>query len=92
VPLLPGVRALAESGIVPGGSRRNLDWVSPRLDVGSHDPVTVLLLADAQTSGGLVFGVAPERADDAVADLRAGGHDAAVIGATVSGSGRLLLR
>lgn len=92
VPVLPGVRALAESGIVPGGSRRNFDWVSPRVDVGGHDPVTVLLLADAQTSGGLVFGVAPERADDAVAELRASGHDAAVIGATVAGTGRMLLR
>jgi selenide,water dikinase len=37
VPLIPGPRALAEAGFVPGGSRRNLDWARERLDVGSTD-------------------------------------------------------
>jgi selenide,water dikinase len=92
VPLLPGVRRLALDGVMPGGSRRNLDWVAPRLDVGTHDEITVLLLADAQTSGGLVFGVDRAGADEVVAGLRAGGHDAAVIGELVAGTGRLLLR
>ena len=32
VPVLPGVRALAESGILPGGSKRNRDWVAPSVD------------------------------------------------------------
>jgi selenide,water dikinase len=42
-----------EDGFVPGGSRRNLDWVRPHLDatVGEDE---LVLLADAQTSGGLL--------------------------------------
>nr|WP_294690673.1 selenide, water dikinase SelD [uncultured Friedmanniella sp.] len=55
VPYLDGARESLAAGFVPGGSRRNLDWVRPHLsaaaDVGDHD---VLLLADAQTSGGLL--------------------------------------
>ena len=62
VPVLTGVRELAESGIAPGGSRRNRDWVAPSLDAGGLGELDVLLLADAQTSGGLLFGAAPERA------------------------------
>ncbi|GLZ43825.1 selenide, water dikinase [Actinomycetospora sp. NBRC 106375] len=54
VPFLDGAREAAAAGYVPGGSRRNLDWIRPhaRLDV---DEVTALLLADAQTSGGLLL-------------------------------------
>jgi selenide,water dikinase len=55
VPLLPGVRRFAERGILPSGSRRNLDWVAPALRRGSVDSVTVAILADAQTSGGLLI-------------------------------------
>lgn len=97
VPMLTGARDLAAAGFVPGGSRRNLEWVRPWLDTADVDDVTVSLLADAQTSGGLVFGAAAEAADEAVAALRASGHDAAVIGrvgevADPDGAGRITLR
>lgn len=92
VPLLPGARGLAEEGLVPGGSRANLDWVREILDVGDGiDETSVALLADAQTSGGLLFGAASERADRAVDELRACGHEAAVVGSVSAGSGRLRL-
>jgi selenide,water dikinase len=53
VPYLPAARESASLGYIPGGSRRNLDWVRPRL--GSEaDELELLLLADAQTSGGLL--------------------------------------
>lgn len=93
IPILDGVRALAEAGVMPGGSRRNLDWVTERLDPGPADEVAVLLLADAQTSGGLAFGVEPDRAAGVVGALRASGHDAAAIGRVAGpGSGRIHLR
>ncbi|HUH08172.1 MAG TPA: selenide, water dikinase SelD [Egibacteraceae bacterium] len=92
VPLLSGVRDLARDGFMPGGSQRNLAWVREVLDAGDIDEVTVSLLADAQTSGGLLFGAAPPAAAAAVAELRAKGHDAAVIGRAVEGSGRINLR
>jgi selenide,water dikinase len=59
VPYLAAARPSLAAGYVPGGSRRNLDWVRPHLE--SHvDDDELLLLADAQTSGGLlVAGVLP---------------------------------
>jgi selenide,water dikinase len=92
VPLIEGARLLAEDGVVPGGTRRNLAWIDDRLDRGAASEATVLLLADAQTSGGLVFGVDPAHADAAVLALRSENHDAAIVGTTVEGSGQLAIR
>jgi selenide,water dikinase len=92
VPHLPGGRELAEGGAIPGGSRRNLAWSDAFLDAGGHDELTRLLLADAQTSGGLVFGVPPERTADALARLADTGHTAARIGRTSAGTAGIALR
>lgn len=54
VPYLDGAREAAEAGHVSGGTRRNLAWVAPHTDFGGADELTRLLLADAQTSGGLL--------------------------------------
>lgn len=91
VPLLPGVRGLATEGHVPGGSLRNLAWARERLDPGTADETTLALLADAQTSGGLVFGVAPDQAPGVVSRLRESGHDAAIIGSVRQGGGEIRL-
>lgn len=53
VPYLEPARASYAAGYVPGGSRRNLDWVRPHLDAQVSEDELVLL-ADAQTSGGLL--------------------------------------
>ena len=54
VPYLDGAREALRDGYVSGGTRRNLDWVRPRADIRvSGDEA--LLLADAQTSGGLLL-------------------------------------
>jgi selenide,water dikinase len=54
VPLIEGTRAAAAAGHMPGGSRRNLEWVLPHTDTGGVSEDDLLLLADAQTSGGLL--------------------------------------
>jgi selenide, water dikinase len=55
VPYLGGARQALADGYVSGGTRRNLDWVRPHLAVaGSVGEDELLLLADAQTSGGLL--------------------------------------
>ena len=55
VPYVDGARESLAEGFVPGGSRRNLDWVRPHLEVGPGiDEDELVLLADAQTSGGLL--------------------------------------
>lgn len=53
VPYVDGARASLARGHVPGGSRRNLDWVRPHLEAEVEED-ELLLLADAQTSGGLL--------------------------------------
>ena len=53
VPYLEPARDSLAAGFVPGGSRRNLDWVRTQMDAGVGEDELVLL-ADAQTSGGLL--------------------------------------
>ncbi len=53
VPYLDGARDALREGYVSGGTRRNLDWVQPHLAARVTDD-ELLLLADAQTSGGLL--------------------------------------
>lgn len=55
VPYLDGAREAVRDGYVSGGTRRNLAWVEPFTDFGGADAGTRLLLADAQTSGGLLI-------------------------------------
>ncbi|MBA3252501.1 MAG: selenide, water dikinase SelD [Geodermatophilaceae bacterium] len=55
VPYLEGAREALADGHVSGGTRRNLDWVRPHTEFGSADETEALLLADAQTSGGLLL-------------------------------------
>ncbi|TWV33893.1 selenide, water dikinase SelD [Streptomyces misionensis] len=54
VPYLDGAREAVRDGFVSGGTRRNLEWVAPHTEFGTTDADTRLLLADAQTSGGLL--------------------------------------
>ena len=54
VPFIDGARTAAGNGYIPGGSRRNLAWVAPYADFSCLSDEELLLLADAQTSGGLL--------------------------------------
>ncbi len=54
VPVIEGATEALAAGYLPGGSRRNLAWVSPHADFGGLAEEDILLLADAQTSGGLL--------------------------------------
>jgi selenide, water dikinase len=55
VPYLDGAREAVRDGFVSGGTRRNLEWVAGETDPGSVGEDDRLLLADAQTSGGLLL-------------------------------------
>jgi selenide,water dikinase len=55
VPLIEGARDAAQAGYIPGGTRRNLAWVQPHAELDAVPDSDVLLLADAQTSGGLLL-------------------------------------
>ena len=64
IAFLPGAKLYAEDGVIPGGTRRNLAWVKDQIDAGSYGETDLLLLADAQTSGGLIFGVDKDRSSE----------------------------
>ena len=77
VPYIDGAREAARDGYVSGGTRRNLDWVAPHIE-SEVDENELLLLADAQTSGGLlVIGEVPS---------------APIIGRTVTGEPGIRVR
>ena len=88
VPLLPHAREAAERGAIPGGTERNAASVADAVSFAAGvDQTTRLLLADAQTSGGLLIAVTPERADALVAALRREATPAtALIGRVVTGA------
>lgn len=86
VPFLPAAVEYVNTGIYPGGTNANhkflADWVAYADDVTKAEQ---LLLCDAQTSGGLLAAVPPDRAEAAVASLRAQGiTNAAAIGRIAS--------
>ena len=92
IPFLAGAVAHAAAGVMPGGSRRNLAWGTELLDAGDHDELDQLLVADAQTSGGLIFGVDPGSTEAVLGELARTGHTAARIGTTSAGVARIVLR
>jgi selenide,water dikinase len=91
VPVLRGARELAEAGHIPGGTRRNLQDVSADVTFGEEvEEVIRLLLVDAQTSGGLLMSVPPDRLDEALKGLADAGVTASTVGALLEGpAGRI---
>lgn len=93
IPLLPGARDLAARGILPGGSKRNLEHARNRVDSTGLDSATVALLFDAQTSGGLLMATPPGSGDELVRALVERGEEhAALIGVLKEGSGYVTVR
>ncbi len=65
IPLIQGVYELAQKGFIPGGTKRNLDYVSSQVNFSKNiSQEQQYILADAQTSGGLLISVAKEKAED----------------------------
>lgn len=63
VPLMARARDLAAQGIVTRAHKSTLEHVGDRLDANGVDETLVRLLADAQTSGGLLISVPADRAE-----------------------------
>ncbi len=65
VPVIEGVTALVQEGIYPGGTRKNLECCTPHVTWAEEiDEASKLILADAQTSGGLLIALPAPRADE----------------------------
>jgi selenide,water dikinase len=92
--VIDGVRALLADGMVAGGTQRNHAFVDESVEWNGLASSEQLLLADAQTSGGLLLAVAPGAVDELVRELEARDSlAAAVIGHTRTGdAGRITIR
>ena len=78
VPLLPKAVELVERGAIPGGTKRNQEALAAQVNMDGEipDPVRTLLF-DAQTSGGLLIAVDPDRVGALIAALEREGTPAA---------------
>lgn len=85
VPILAGVLELAAAGVLPGGSKRNLSYASAVTEFAPSVSATLrLVLADAQTSGGLLLCLPRANAAEAVRRLEdAGCEGSSVVGELV---------
>jgi selenide,water dikinase len=93
LPLLPGVEDLAREGVVPGGTKRNLEYVLPFTEFEADvNDWWRLVAADAQTSGGLLLAVAKERAAEVVKALEEKGVIAAAVMGMIREEGGPTLR
>jgi selenide, water dikinase len=94
VPFLPGAAELAAAGFVSGGTRNNEAFLRDRVELEPGlPPVVATLLYDAQTSGGLLLAVPPERLAGLVGDLRGRGVEPALVGRVLPGpAGRIRVR
>ncbi len=85
IPLLPDVEALRDEGFVPGGTARNLEFVETFVDWVAGRARWESVLADPQTSGGLVLCIAAERTDAFLMSAVDAGLRPAVIGSVRTG-------
>jgi selenide,water dikinase len=86
VPLLPGVRELAEQGCITGASGRNWQGYGAEVSLPENfAAVDQSLITDPQTSGGLLVACAPEEVPQVMAAFKQHGFDhATVIGQVCS--------
>jgi selenide,water dikinase len=76
IPVIEGALEYAQMGLIPGGLRRNQDFLAGKVEATDVDQSVLEVMFDPQTSGGLLIAVAPDRADDLVGRLRAAAVDA----------------
>ena len=90
VPLLDGAREWLRRGYRPAGTTRNAEAFRTRVDVKVTEE-DYLLLCDAQTSGGLLMAVAPDRLDALESRMRQSGLFYAKVGHITGESGKVTL-
>jgi selenide,water dikinase len=84
VPFIAEARDMASMGMVPIGSHANRGFCDKHLETqGQVDAILLDLLADAQTSGGMLMGLPPQNLDKALEMLKGQGIEGAVVGRAV---------
>ena len=81
VPIIPEAKDMASMGLVPLGSHANKNFCAHMVRTqGQAQDIIMDLLADAQTSGGMLMGLDPDQVDTALSMLAQRGIKGAVIG------------
>lgn len=93
VPLLAGALELSKHGCVPGGTQRNKDYTGPHVHVAADlDEALINLMYDPQSSGGLLAALDHNEAKAALAQMKAIGLDASIVGTVVEvGQGSIIV-
>ena len=86
VPILPGTEEYAMMGLIPGGTLRNRDFRLFMIERAAEiSDEKLLILFDAQTSGGLLFSLASQQAEEILKKMHEEGiEEAAIVGEVVS--------
>lgn len=85
VPIIPEARDMAAMGLVPLGSHANKNFCASKVRTrGPAQEIVMDLLADAQTSGGMLMGLDPDKVETALEMLARHGVQGAVIGRAVA--------
>jgi selenide, water dikinase len=89
LPILPGALDLILNGVIPGATGRNLNHVEPVTDYAENvEPHLKAIMADPQTSGGLLFAVPPQNVERILEGLsKKGALCGAVVGRFQKGQG-----
>ncbi len=69
IPLLPTTYELADMGIVPGGAKANLYYLEDKVDFDNIEETYKDILADPQTSGGLLISVPEDKSFELIEEL-----------------------
>ena len=89
IPLYPSVKDMAGMGMIPGGAYRNLDYIKAHVSwQGSPDEQDdgLIILADPQTSGGLLVALPEKNLQDYLTALEEKGANGHFIGRIIDGS------
>lgn len=94
LPVIAGVKDLADIGLIPEGAYRNMATYQDNVDIrGEFQQADIDMLYDPQTSGGLLLAVSPEKSREALYHMRHKGFERAeIIGVFKAGNGRIILR
>jgi len=92
LPFLPSVRETAEQGIVPGGTKRNLEFINDKVEFNKKlDDIDRLLCTDAQTSGGLLISLPSQKADKYIEEFnKSSDIKAVIIGEIIEKSDKII--
>lgn len=84
VPFLPGTERLAKAGIIPGGTKENLEWLKDEVSYADtlkyHERASI---ADSITSGGLLVSMDPEEAEHYIQDMEDSLYGAHIVGKVI---------